>query len=284
MDTVVSAFQTAFNDEDDANFAQLCQRYPKPTVRDSSEPFTYSSALDLGLRAQYAGMGAPHPDEVSDVVSETRTVLASLRAAATEAGGAAAPPSLHLGAASVPQVVSVPPPAEPPDLQQPLQHLAASDSAAFEPPFQQSFMDDCFAANLSLQSHSVPAAPPCIPAAPLSDVGSDDGHIDDSDIDQPPAQQPAVASRPVGPARLPQAIPFLCISCPATFNVCGLCKCSGFGGAPSRACLLLCAAAVHPAVHPDWVAANICTVGSEISPPALPHSRLYYSIMLYSVA
>ncbi|KAK3245400.1 hypothetical protein CYMTET_45027 [Cymbomonas tetramitiformis] len=30
------------------------------------------------------------------------------------------------------------------------------------------------------------------------------------------------------------------------------------------------ATAVHPAVRPTWVAANICSVGSEISPPALP--------------
>ncbi|KAK3245401.1 hypothetical protein CYMTET_45028 [Cymbomonas tetramitiformis] len=141
MDDVVSAFQTAFDDEDDTAFAELCRQYDKPTVRDSTEPFTYSSALDLGLRAQYAGMGSPHSDDVADVVSKARGVLASLRSAATKAGGAAAPPSLHLGAASVPQVVPDAPPADPPAPQQPLQHLSASDPAAFEAPFQQSFMD-----------------------------------------------------------------------------------------------------------------------------------------------
>ncbi|KAK3278973.1 hypothetical protein CYMTET_13123 [Cymbomonas tetramitiformis] len=54
MDHVVSAFQAAFDDEDDAAFAELCQQHDQPLVREESGPFTYPAALGIGLRAQYA--------------------------------------------------------------------------------------------------------------------------------------------------------------------------------------------------------------------------------------
>ncbi|KAK3270396.1 hypothetical protein CYMTET_21206 [Cymbomonas tetramitiformis] len=107
MDDVVSAFQTAFDDEDDAAFAELCQQHDQPLVRGESEPFTYpDDALGIGLRAQYAGLAHSdsHPAEMRGALAEARGVLSSLQsaAAAAGAGGAGAPltSSLNLGPAT----------------------------------------------------------------------------------------------------------------------------------------------------------------------------------------
>ncbi|KAK3280240.1 hypothetical protein CYMTET_11911 [Cymbomonas tetramitiformis] len=57
MDVVVSAFQTAFDDEDDEQFAEPCQQHDRPLlVREDPDPFTYPKGHDVGLRAHYAGL------------------------------------------------------------------------------------------------------------------------------------------------------------------------------------------------------------------------------------
>eukprot|EP00854_Cymbomonas_tetramitiformis_P013739 gene13739-biopygen14134 len=50
-DGLISAFQTAFDDEDDASFARLCARCDHPVVRQDEVPFTFDMNIDVGLRA-----------------------------------------------------------------------------------------------------------------------------------------------------------------------------------------------------------------------------------------
>ncbi|KAK3274213.1 hypothetical protein CYMTET_17590 [Cymbomonas tetramitiformis] len=57
LDEVVSDFQTAFDDEDDKGFAELCQQHDQPLVRDDPEPFTYPVKHDVGLRAWHQRYG-----------------------------------------------------------------------------------------------------------------------------------------------------------------------------------------------------------------------------------
>ncbi|KAK3263472.1 hypothetical protein CYMTET_27723 [Cymbomonas tetramitiformis] len=57
-DGLVSAFQTAFDDEDDTSVARLCALHDHPVVRQEEAPFTFDEDIDLGLRAQYAGLSA----------------------------------------------------------------------------------------------------------------------------------------------------------------------------------------------------------------------------------
>ncbi|KAK3272042.1 hypothetical protein CYMTET_19631 [Cymbomonas tetramitiformis] len=301
LDEVVSAFQAAFDQEDDAAFAELCQRYSKPTVRDSEEPFTYSQSLDMSLRAHYAGIASPQAaDSVWDVVSEARSVLASLRAAATGAGTAIASPSLHLGAVSVPQRDSVPPPAEPPGLQQPLQPLAASDPANFESPFQQSFMDRCFATDLSLNSLSVPAAPH--DAKTHSEIDIRDEPSAAAEVAHLSPPQPDDTALRVGPGKMPKPLSFASLALPLLmFVACAQAQDSvvldhepalypaehfcvsanssspffpplSFSSvtATSWSVVLCPAFAVQHAVHPVWVTANISGFSSEPLLSALP--------------
>ncbi|KAK3271685.1 hypothetical protein CYMTET_19981 [Cymbomonas tetramitiformis] len=41
LDEIVSAFQTAFDEENDEDFADLCHVHDQPLVRNDPEPFTY---------------------------------------------------------------------------------------------------------------------------------------------------------------------------------------------------------------------------------------------------
>ncbi|KAK3247305.1 hypothetical protein CYMTET_43192 [Cymbomonas tetramitiformis] len=61
-DGLVSAFQTAFDSEDDASFARLCARHDRPLVRQDEEPFTFAENVDVGLRAQWLVVPTRHPN------------------------------------------------------------------------------------------------------------------------------------------------------------------------------------------------------------------------------
>ncbi|KAK3253754.1 hypothetical protein CYMTET_32017 [Cymbomonas tetramitiformis] len=52
-DGFVSAFQAAFDSEDDASFAQLCARHDHPLVRRDEEPSEFAENVEVGLGAQY---------------------------------------------------------------------------------------------------------------------------------------------------------------------------------------------------------------------------------------
>ncbi|KAK3248595.1 hypothetical protein CYMTET_41936 [Cymbomonas tetramitiformis] len=125
LDEIVSAFQTAFDAEDDAAFAELCSMHSSPLVRSDEHPFTYPASLDLGL----ASLAAPAPSdpEMATRLSEARSVLTGLRDATAAARAAAAVPldSDSFGTISVPRVVAPPPPADPPAM---VPHAAAMDS------------------------------------------------------------------------------------------------------------------------------------------------------------
>ncbi|KAK3282428.1 hypothetical protein CYMTET_9833 [Cymbomonas tetramitiformis] len=75
MDDVVPAFQTAFDSEDDATFAALCQQHDQPLVREDSEPFTYPETLEMGLRAQYVGVahGGSSAADMGDALAAAPT-------------------------------------------------------------------------------------------------------------------------------------------------------------------------------------------------------------------
>ncbi|KAK3244042.1 hypothetical protein CYMTET_46332 [Cymbomonas tetramitiformis] len=93
LDEIVSAFQTAFDEENDEDFADLCHVHDQPLVRNDPEPFTYPVRHDVGLRAHYAGLGhGASGDGMEGVLSDARGVLESLRsaAAAAQVGGAGA--------------------------------------------------------------------------------------------------------------------------------------------------------------------------------------------------
>ncbi|KAK3249068.1 hypothetical protein CYMTET_41500 [Cymbomonas tetramitiformis] len=60
-DGLVSAFQAAFDSEDDASFARLCAQHDHPLVRQDEEPFTFAENIRVGLRAQYACLKPSQP-------------------------------------------------------------------------------------------------------------------------------------------------------------------------------------------------------------------------------
>ncbi|KAK3272730.1 hypothetical protein CYMTET_18988 [Cymbomonas tetramitiformis] len=286
LDEVVSAFQAAFDSEDDSTFAELCHLHDAPHVRDGPEPFTYPEHASLGLRAQYAGLAGQAPTDfgMSSRLAEARSVLSGLREATAAARSAAVDPpdSPSFGTVSVPQVVPPPPPANPPaavlhsaaaaSVSAPQQGsglapLAACDPANSQSPFADSFMDR-FALQverdpaLHFDSFSLPP-PPAIWGPPLSVVGSDT----DSECDTEPAPAPdppaAPAANRIG---VPPAPRFARLA----------------AGLLSVLTVISCATTAHgsvvrqsvsadsPAVHPAWVSANCCPVPTEPSPPALP--------------
>ncbi|KAK3242856.1 hypothetical protein CYMTET_47474 [Cymbomonas tetramitiformis] len=75
LDDVVSAFQSAFDDENDKEFARLCHQHDQPLVRDDPDPFTYPVEHDVGLRAHYAGLSRGASDTgMGDVLADARGV------------------------------------------------------------------------------------------------------------------------------------------------------------------------------------------------------------------
>ncbi|KAK3235503.1 hypothetical protein CYMTET_54300 [Cymbomonas tetramitiformis] len=180
MDDVVSTFQTAFDSEDDAAFAPLCQRHDQPLVRDDSEPFTYPETLDMGLRAQYVGVahGESSATDMSDALAEARA--GGVRCATICARRCTKEPALPA--------------------------VSASDPARFEYPFDTTFMDKCFdqlspAAEASLHARSIvhPLAVCDTELSVIDDVDSDSDCGSDGDVD---SYEPAVVRcvRPVGAA------------------------------------------------------------------------------------
>ncbi|KAK3263203.1 hypothetical protein CYMTET_27976 [Cymbomonas tetramitiformis] len=286
LDEVVSAFQAAFDDEDDDAFAELCQLHSPPRVRDGPEPLTYPEHASLGLRAQYAGLVSQSPADsgMSARLAEARSVLSGLRDATAAARAAAGDPpdSPSFGTVSVPQVVPPPPPANPtaavlhsaaatsvsaPPQGSALAPRAAADPANFQSPFADSFMDH-FALRveqdpgLHFDSFTLPSSP-AIWGPPLSVVNSD------SDSECEPESAPA-PDPPAAPAA----------------NRIGVSPAPRFArlaaGLLSVLTVLSCATTAHgsvvqqsvptvlTAVHPVWVSANTCTIPPEPAPPALP--------------
>ncbi|KAK3244652.1 hypothetical protein CYMTET_45744 [Cymbomonas tetramitiformis] len=285
MDDVVAAFQTAFDSEDDAAFAELCTVHDSPVVRSDVDPFTYPASLDLGLRAQYAGLAVPAPSDpgMTARLSEARAVLSGLRDA-TAAARAAAADGVSFGTISVPQVVPLSPPANPPAA---VPHaaavesvpslppgsapapLAADDPDNFNSPFSGTFADR-FALrieqdpNLHFGSFSLPP-PPAIWGPPLSVVGSDT----DSECEPEPFTAPdppaAPAANRIG---VPPAPRFARLAAGLLSVLTVLsCTTTAHGSVVQQS---VPTPAMPPAVHSDWVTANIYTVPPELSPPALP--------------
>ncbi|KAK3235216.1 hypothetical protein CYMTET_54567 [Cymbomonas tetramitiformis] len=227
LDEMVSAFQTAFDNENDEEFADLCHEHDQPLVRTDPEPFTYPVRHDVGLRAHYAGLGhGASGDGMEGVLSDARGVLASLRSAATAAqvGGATAAgkqPPLHIGTLSVPQVVCDAPPPANREIDAGLHPVSASDPASFGSPFEEplrvSFMDrvmpTCPGTSLKLCSIDSDHEP--VHTGELSVIDDDD----DSDGysfsgDEIPSAPPATRSR-VGVATLPRVFSFASLALPA---------------------------------------------------------------------
>ncbi|KAK3284353.1 hypothetical protein CYMTET_7999 [Cymbomonas tetramitiformis] len=100
-DGLVSAFQTAFDTEDDTAFARLCAQHDHPLVRQDEEPFTFSENIDVGLRAQYAGLTPTQPSLLATRVHEARTALRELKQVAGGAeSGTQHFPMVHFGSAA----------------------------------------------------------------------------------------------------------------------------------------------------------------------------------------
>ncbi|KAK3243139.1 hypothetical protein CYMTET_47196 [Cymbomonas tetramitiformis] len=286
LDDVVSAFQTAFDYEDDSAFAELCSLHDAPVVRSGEEPFTYPAPHDLGLRAQYAGLvtpNTPHP-EFGTSLSEARTVLSGLRDATAAARAAAAvpPDGVSFGTISVPQVVPPPPPANPPaaalhsaaatSIAAPLQGsalapVAACDPANFASPFADTFADR-FALRveqdpaLHFDSFSLPP-PLAIWGPPLSVVGSDtDSECEPEHLPAPdPPAAPAANRIGVSPA---PRFARLAAGLLSVLTVLG-CATTAHGPVVQQS-----VPAVFPAVPSSWVTANCCTIPPGPSLPALP--------------
>ncbi|KAK3285104.1 hypothetical protein CYMTET_7270 [Cymbomonas tetramitiformis] len=143
-DEIVSAFQTAFDAQDDATFARLCGQHDQPVVRHDEEPFTFADDINIGLRAQYAGLKPSPPSLLATRVHEARTALRELKQVA--GGAEPAPqhfPMVHFGTptpAVIDESIAEPEP----------QVATETDVSALifpkqfvddEPPFEQSFMD-----------------------------------------------------------------------------------------------------------------------------------------------
>ncbi|KAK3284920.1 hypothetical protein CYMTET_7447 [Cymbomonas tetramitiformis] len=261
LDEVVSAFQTAFDNENDEDFADLCHQHDQPLVRDDPEPFTYQVQRDVGLRAHYAGLGRGASDTRMDgVLSDAQSILDTLRsaAAAAQVGGAAAAgkhPPLHIGTLSVPQAVCDAPPPANHEIDAGLHPFSASDPASFGSPFEEplrvSFMDrvmpEC--SDTSLKLCSIDSLHESIHPGELSVIDDDD----DSDGfsysgDEIPSAPPATRSR-VGVATLPRVFSFASLALPALM-------CLACVSAVQGSVMLDRDPEFTTAVHPTGVTAN----------------------------
>ncbi|KAK3287016.1 hypothetical protein CYMTET_5454 [Cymbomonas tetramitiformis] len=281
MYLVVWAFQTAFNAENDEDFAELCQQHDRPLVRADPEPFTYPAEHDVGLRAHYAGLvHGPTDSGMGDVLADARGVLASLRsaAAAAEVGVAATvgtPAALRLGTLSVRQVVcaaDVPPPANVDEIDtQPLRPLLPSDPAAYESPFEMTFMDRFHPAcpdNPSLNGCSLDFARAHVHDVELSVIDDDtDSDISSCHGDVLPSAPPATSSR-VGAAKLPKTLSFASLALPVLM-------CLACVSAAQGSVVLDRAADISATVHPTGVIANCL---SDL-PFAFPFSISFSSLV-----
>ncbi|KAK3289327.1 hypothetical protein CYMTET_3226 [Cymbomonas tetramitiformis] len=260
LDDVVSAFQAAFDDNDDSAFAQLCQQHDAPLVRSDPDPFTYPAGLDLGLRA--------HPDR-SAGCHRGRTGCGTGRVSFTTA--------------SLAPVVPPPPPAEPtpavppPAVEDPdpgppagLAPLAAHDPAQFDCPFGNTFADN-FALQLErdpslhFDSFSFPN-PPSVWFPPVSGIGSDSDSASEAD-------GPAPGPDPVRPAAHPLEDVRRIPAPRGTRLAAGLLSLLTLFGCTTAACgsVVPCTASAVPSAVPAvWPTADPGGPGPELSPPALP--------------
>ncbi|KAK3252664.1 hypothetical protein CYMTET_38045 [Cymbomonas tetramitiformis] len=261
LDEVVSAFQTAFDNENDEEFADLCHEHDQPLVRTGPEPFTYPVRHDVGLRAHYAGLGhGASGAGMGDVLSDARGVLESLRSAATAAqvGGATTAgkqPPLHIGTLSVPQVVCDAPPTANHEIDTGLYPVSASDPASFGSPFEEplhvSFMDRVMPAcpETSLKLCSIDSDHEPVHPGELSVIDDDDGSDGYSfSGDEIHSAPPATRSR-VGVATLPRFFSFASLALPALM-------CLACVSAVQGSVVLDRAPEFTAAVHPTGVTAN----------------------------
>ncbi|KAK3247526.1 hypothetical protein CYMTET_42979 [Cymbomonas tetramitiformis] len=143
---IVSAFQTAFDTEDDSAFARLCSQHDQPVVRQDEDPFTFANDININLRAQYAGLransAAPH-SALAVRVQEARDSLRQLKQAAGGAGEVQHFSMLHFDSATTVKNNAV---------KHNAIEIAKSDTSEIdmpfrkqfpdtEPPFEKSFMD-----------------------------------------------------------------------------------------------------------------------------------------------
>ncbi|KAK3238176.1 hypothetical protein CYMTET_51797 [Cymbomonas tetramitiformis] len=225
-DGLVSAFQTAFDTEDDTAFARLCAQHDHPLVRQDEEPFTFSEDIDVGLRAQYAGLTPTQPSLLATRVHEARTALRELKQVA---GGAESDtqhfPMVHFGSAT-PSVIGDAVVEHEPEVAIETESDALIYPKQFadgEPPFEQSFMDNMSVKlgffepepQVSLQSFS--PLPPYISSthdsASVADTEFDDGDLHDA-VPPPAPRVGGVRTPSIGAFLTAAAIPalFLCVS------------------------------------------------------------------------
>ncbi|KAK3249497.1 hypothetical protein CYMTET_41050 [Cymbomonas tetramitiformis] len=225
-DGLVSAFQTAFDTEDDTAFARLCAQHDHPLVRQDEEPFTFSEDIDVGLRAQYAGLTPTQPTLLATRVHEARTALRELKQVA---GGAESDtqhfPMVHFGSAT-PSVIGDAVVEHEPEVAIETESDALIYPKQFadgEPPFEQSFMDNVSVKlgffepepQVSLQSFN--PLPPYISSthdsASVADTESDDGDLHDA-VPPPAPRVGGVRTPSIGAFLTAAAIPalFLCVS------------------------------------------------------------------------
>ncbi|KAK3275265.1 hypothetical protein CYMTET_16593 [Cymbomonas tetramitiformis] len=230
LDEVVSAFQTAFDDENDREFAHLCHQHDQPLVRDDPEPFTYpvGGAATSGVQ-----------------------------------------PSLHLGTLSVPQVVCDAPPPANHEIDTRLHPVLPSDPAAhgspFEEPLRVTFMDQVLPAcsDPSLNLCSIEPSHGSIHPGELSVIGDDDDSDGfSSSGDEIPSAPPATRPR-VGVATLPRVFSFASLALPALM-------CLACVSAVQGSVVLDRATDFTAAVHPTGVTANSLSALPYTFPFSIP--------------
>ncbi|KAK3272144.1 hypothetical protein CYMTET_19544 [Cymbomonas tetramitiformis] len=225
-DGLVSAFQTAFDTEDDTAFARLCAQHEHPLVRQDEEPFTFSETFDVGLRAQYAGLTPSQPSLLATRVHSARTALRELK----QVAGGAEPdaqhfPMVHFGSAT-PSVIDDAVVEHEPEVA-----IGAEEDARIypkqfvdgEPPFEKSFMDKVsvqlgfFEPDPEVSANSFNPLPPYISSThestSMADTESDDEDLHDA-VPPPAPRVGGVRTPSIGTFLTAATIPalFLCVS------------------------------------------------------------------------
>ncbi|KAK3238261.1 hypothetical protein CYMTET_51714 [Cymbomonas tetramitiformis] len=198
----------------------------QPVVRHDEEPFTFADDINIGLRAQYAGVKPSPPSLLVARVHEARTALRELKQVA--GGAESAPqhfPMVHFGSAA-PAVIdenTVEP--------EPQVTIESDENALIfpkqfvddEPPFEQSFMDGMSVKlgffepepQVSLQSFNPP--PPYISSthdsASVADSESGDEELH-ADAPPPAPRVGGVRTPSIGNLLTAAALPalFMCVS------------------------------------------------------------------------
>ncbi|KAK3238998.1 hypothetical protein CYMTET_51037 [Cymbomonas tetramitiformis] len=225
-DGLVSAFQTAFDTEDDTAFARLCAQHEHPLVRQDEEPFTFSETFDVGLRAQYAKLTPSQPSLLATRVHEARTALRELKQVAGGAeSGSQHFPMVHFGSAT-PSVIDDAVVEHEPEVAIETEGDAVIYPKQFidnDPPFEQSFMDNMsvklgfFEPAPEVSANSFTSLPPYISSThdSTSVADTESGDEDLHDAVPPPAPRVGGVRAPsIGTFLTAAALPalFLCVS------------------------------------------------------------------------